>query len=212
MFKFLQAMILAALVFTFQGAAFSQKQAAIEKTQNFINEVIGKSFPELKNEKINVKTFKSDSSYFKSQFSIARYLTFRELHYTIFVNPEVYKKYAPHTAIRAILAHELAHILYYKRKNRCELLGLVALADDSFTAKFERKADLEAIVRGYGETLKEYRQWLYQNIPAKSLKGKKSNYFSPEEIDLMLGILREKPEIIDVWRKNVPRNLEEIKK
>jgi hypothetical protein len=132
------------------------------------------------------------------------------LHYVIFVNPEVFRRSAPEDGIRAILAHELAHILYYKRKNRFQLLGLTGLTDKSFTAKFERKADLEAIARGWGEGLKAYRKWLYENIPPKEVNAKKRDYFSPEEIDLMLRILREKPGMIDVWRKRVPRNIEDL--
>jgi len=42
---------------------------------------------------------------------------------------------------------------------------------------------LEAIKRGYGEGLKEYRLWLYGAVPAKSLPGKRKDYLSPEEID-----------------------------
>ena len=86
------------------------------------------------------------------------------------------------------------------------------LTDKSFTAKFERKADLEAIARGYGEGLKQFREWLYQNVPQKELEEKKRDYFSPEEIDLIMKILKEKPAMIDVWRKRVPRNLKEISK
>ena len=210
--RYLQILVLTALINTFQIAVFTQIQDAGFKTQSFINEVVEKSFPELKKVEINVKTFKSDSNYFKSQFSFSRFLTFQKLHYTIFVNPEIYKKNAPEKAIRAILAHELAHILYYIRKNRLELLGLVSLSDQSFTAKFERKADLNAMARGYGEGLKEYRKWLYKNVPEKNLKAKKRDYFSPDEIELMLQILKKKPEMIDVWRKSVPRSLEEISK
>ena len=200
--------LLSIMLLSFPPMIFSQN--AVEKTQNYLKEIIEKSYPELKNEKISVKTFKSDSSYFKSQFSVPRYLTFQKLNYTIFVNPEVYQRNAPETAVRAILAHELAHVLYYKRKNRLELLGLVSLTDNSFNAKFERKTDLEAIARGYGEGLKMFREWLYQNVPAKNLEAKKRDYFSPEEIDLMLEILQKNPAIIEVWRKRVPRNLKEI--
>ena len=196
------------MLLSFPPMIFSQN--AIEKTQNYLREIIEKSYPELKNEKISVKIFQSDSNYFKSQFSFSRYLMFQKLNYTIFVNPEVYQRNAPETAVRAILAHELAHVLYYKRKNRLELLGLVSLTDNSFNAKFERKTDLEAIVRGYGEGLKMFREWLYQNVPAKNLEAKKRDYFSPNEIDLILELLQKKPEIINVWRKRVPRNLKEI--
>lgn len=201
---------LAAILCIFPIAAFSQETEAVEKTQKIVGEIIEKSYPELKTAKIDINTFRSDSNYFKSQFSIERFLTFRRISYVIFVNPEVFRRNAPGDGIRAILAHELAHILYYQRKNRFQLLGLARLADKSFTAKFERRADLVAIARGYGEGLKSYREWLYQNIPPKSVKAKKRDYFSPEEIDLMLRILQEKPEMIDVWRKRVPRSIKEI--
>jgi hypothetical protein len=195
-----------------QNQAKITEKEAIEKTEKLISEVIEKSYLELKGSKIKVKTFQSDSNYFKSRFSLSRYLKFQKLNYVMYVNPEVFTKNAPENAVRAIIAHELAHVLYYRQKNRFELLGLVSLTDKSFTAKFERKTDLEAIKRGYGEGLIEYRKWLYQNIPAADLRAKKRDYFSPEEIDLMLEILKVKPDIINLWRKNVPRNLSEISK
>jgi hypothetical protein len=203
---------LTAIILTFPIAAFSQSNEAIERTRKIVGEIIAKSYPELKPAKIDIKTFQSDSNYFKSQFSVSRFLTFQKLHYVVFVNPEVFRKNAPAAGIRAILAHELAHVLYYKRKNRFELVGLANLADKSFTVKFERRADLEAIGRGYGEGLKSYRRWLYENIPAKETEAKKRDYFSPEEIDLILKILREKPEMLDVWRNRPPRNFNEIRK
>lgn len=201
---------LAAMVLSFPIAAFSQVENEVEKTQALVGEIIEESFPELKTANIEIKSFRSDLNYFKSQFSVARFLTFQKLHYTVLVNPEVFRRNAPMAGIRAILAHELAHVLYYRRKNRFELFTLARLADKDFTARFERRADLEAIARGYGDGLKLYRAWLYQNIPSKMVEAKKRDYFSPEEIDLMLRILREKPAMIDVWRERVPRNLKEI--
>ncbi len=201
---------LAAILISFPIAAFSQDKEAVEKTRKIVGEIIEKSYPELKPAKIEIKLFQSDSNYFKSQFSIARFLTFQKISYVIFVNPEIFRRNAPENGIRAILAHELAHVLYYQRKNRFQLFGLAGLTSKNFTAKFERRADLEAIARGYGEGLKSYREWLYQNIPLKRVKAKQRDYFSPEEIDLMLGILQKKPEMIEVWRKRVPRSLKEI--
>src|SRR5688500_4641649 len=120
--RFILQLCLAVIFLAFPNAALSQKDEAVEKTQKIIGEIIEKSYPELKTAKIKVKTFQSDSNYFKSQFSINRYLTFQKLHYIVFVNPEIYRRNAPENAIRAILAHELAHILYYKKKNWVELL------------------------------------------------------------------------------------------
>jgi hypothetical protein len=138
-------------------------------------------------------------------------LTFQKMHYIILVNPQFFVKNAPENGIRSILAHELAHVLYYAERSRFELLGLIKLSSKDFAQKFERGADLEAMARGYGEGLIEYRKWLYQNIPPKNLEEKKRNYFSPEEIELMLEILKQSPKALEKWRKNVPRNQTEIK-
>lgn len=184
---------------------------AVEKTENLVAEIIQKSYPELNTAPIKVRLFESDSNYFKSGFSIGRYLICQKMRYLIYVNPQVFARTAPDTGIRAIIAHELAHILYYRRKNRLELLGLVSLTDRSFTAGFERRADLEAIRRGYGSGLQDYRRWLYRNIPANKLKAKQRDYFSPDEIDRILRISEKKPEMFDVWKKDIPRNIGEIR-
>lgn len=185
----------------------AQKRFAITKANRIVAEVIKESYPELENVKILVKAFRSSSDYFRAQFSVSRFLTFRRLHYTIFVNPKVFSKDAPDDAIHAIIAHELAHAAYYKRHNRFELFGLVSLESKSFAARFERGADLQAIKRGYGKGLKSYREWLYQNIPLAKIEAKKRDYLSPEEIDLILAAMKENPSIINDLIKKVPRNL-----
>lgn len=91
------------------------------------------------------------------------------------------------------------------------MLGLARLVSEGCTSRFERKADLEAISRGYGEGLIEYRNWLYQNIGPDKTARKKRLYFSPEELNLMLETLNDIPAMINIWRKRVPENLEEIK-
>lgn len=194
-----------------QSAARDQeKAAAIAETTRIVSEIIKDSFPELAGARISVRTFRSSSDYFRSRFSFSRFLTFRRLHYVVFVNPQVFARNAPEDGIRAIIAHELAHAAYYRRHNRFELLGLVGLLSNSFTARFERGADLLAIRRGYGAGLKDYRRWLYRNIPPKNLVAKKRDYFSPEEIDLILQATDEKPELFEFWRKNIPRDAAEI--
>jgi hypothetical protein len=162
--------------------------------------------------KVKVKLFQSDTNFFKARFSLTRFITFQKMRHIVYVNPKVFKLNASESAIHAILAHELAHVLYYTEKNRLELLGLAKLSSGSFTTKFERKADLQAIKRGYGIGLIEYRKWLYNNIPIKEIESKKKNYFSPEEVALILEITKDKPEMFEVWRRKVPKNIDEIKK
>jgi hypothetical protein len=195
------------LIISLSGFVFGQINA-IEKTQKLVAEIVEKSYPELKGERIEVKSFTSKSDYFQSRFSFAKFLTFRRMNYIIFVNPKVYELNAPENGVRAILAHEIGHILYYSRKNRFQLLGLINLSTKGFTQKFERRTDLEAIKRGYGEGLIAYRNWLYANIPAKNIDAKKRNYFTPEEISAIM----KQPEKIAGWQKNAPKNLTEINK
>ena len=177
-----------------------------------VQEVQTASYPELKDARIEVKTFRSESDYFQSRFSFGRFFTGRQMRYIIFVNPAVYDKNCPDAALRAIVAHELAHILYYRQRNRLELFGLARLAGAGFTARFERGADLEALARGYGDGLKQYRAWLYQNIPSSKLAAKRRDYFSPEEIDALTAALQTRPALLDYWRKHPPCNLEKIRK
>ena len=70
---------------------FINAQDSVEKTNKLVAEIVNSSYPELKNATIEVKTFKSDSDYFRSQFSMSRYVTWQEMHYIIFVNPQVFQ-------------------------------------------------------------------------------------------------------------------------
>ncbi len=160
--------------------------AATERTRALAREVQTASYPELSGVNIDLKEFRSDSDYFQSRFNFGRFFTGRKMRYVIYVNPLVYERGCPEAALRAIIAHELAHVLYYRRRNRLQLFGLARLAGKDFTARFERGADLEALTRGYGTGLKEYRLWLYRNIPPRKLPEKRRNYFSPEEIDALI--------------------------
>lgn len=194
------------------AAQDNDRESVIEKTQILLDEIVEKSYPELKETKIKVKTFKSQKNYFKARFTFSRFLTFRKMQTIVFVNPLVFERNAPAEGIRAILAHELAHALYYKEKNRLKLLGLVNLIDNGFEAKFERNADLVAVYRGYGECLIIYRNWLYQNVPADDLKVKKRNYFTPDELKILTPAVAGNLKIFEKLRKNVPRNLSEVEK
>src|SRR6516162_7661691 len=70
----------------------------------------------------------------------------------------------PEEARRAIIAHELAHVTYYAGGNRIRLVGLIRLASKGFRERFERRADLDALRRGYAQGLKQYCIWLYQHV------------------------------------------------
>lgn len=194
-----------------KGQSSSDDRSTIDKTRKIVGEVITASYPELLGVNIEVKSFKSRTDFFRSQFSISRFLTFRRLKYFILVNPKVFSLNAPPEGLRAIIAHELAHIRYYVFRNRYELLGLVRLLSGSFVTSFERKADLDSIKRGYGAGLIEYRSWLYQNIPSSTALRKRRDYFSPEEVELMSKMISSNPSLVDCWSTKIPRSLGEIR-
>lgn len=182
----------------------------IEKVRRVVEEVKAASFPQLRNAEIEIKLFDSPSDYFQSRFTFTSFLFGKRLRCFLLVNRKVFADGVPEDGLRAVIAHELGHALYYKSRNRLKLIGLVRLVGKGFTARFERATDLEAITREYAEGLKSYRRWLYARISANKLGEKKRNYFSPEEIDAIQLKLRAQPELLKRWLLYPPRSLVEI--
>jgi hypothetical protein len=166
------------------GALLAQAQTKPpELAERLVREVRSSSFPELLDRDIRLRQFAGSSDYFQARFGIWRFLTARRMHYVIRVNSAPTLLAAPEEGKRAIIAHELAHVAYYANGNRLRLFGLIRLASKSFRERFEKRADIEAVQRGYAQGLKRYRSWLYQHVPAGALQEKKSDYLTPEEID-----------------------------
>jgi hypothetical protein len=202
--------LLAALMLSIQSKAATGDDATLERVRRIVEEVKAASYPELNNAEIEIRLFGSPSDYFQTRFTFTSFLFKRRLRYLLKVNRNLFANNVPDDGLRAIISHELGHVVYYRARHRIELLGLVRLACSGFAARFERATDLEAIARGYGDGLKSYRWWLYCHIPADKLAGKKRNYFSPEEIDSLQLKLRAQPELLKQWRKAPPRSLEKI--
>src|SRR5258708_2630795 len=195
-----------------RAATQKTPDTAIERTRRFIQAVKDSSYPELRGVDVDAHPFDSDSDYFRTRFSIGRALSGARMHFFIEVNPAVFQREAPEEGLRAIIAHELGHVLYLHRRNRLRFIGLARLASGSSTATFERRTDLQAISRGYGPGLKLYREWLYRNVPPKSITEKKRDYFSPEEIDVILRRIQKDPSIIKVWLRRVPLDINQLRK
>jgi hypothetical protein len=168
---------------------------AMGKTNcTLIDEVIAASY-RTKNGRYPTKPFRPRSVI--SELALAFLNISSRMRYLVSVNPRAFELQPPEAGLRAIVAHELAHVAYLKKRSRVRLLGLARLTSKRFTAKFERQADLTAISRGYGEGLKEYRRWLYKNVPNSKLAEKRRNYFSPDEIDAILSASRARPELFE---------------
>jgi len=197
----------------YQGVApGGQASDAIDAAGAAMREVKAKSFPELARVDLRVGSFHSPYDYFRTRFSLSRFLLLRQMRYFVDVNPAVFKHQAPPDGVCAILAHELMHVVSLSRGNRIRRFGLARLLSKRHTLKFERGADLGAIHRGYGNGLKSYRVWLYPHIPPSKLQQKLHNYFSPEEISAIQKDLQERPDLFEYWSEHVPTSLQEIER
>lgn len=182
----------------------------IARVHNLMEEVRAASYPELKDAEIRIELFDSASDYFQTRFTFTSFLFQSKLRYLLKVNRHLFDHPASEEALRAILAHEIEHIVYYKARHRLQLLSLGRLASQNFTVNFERGTDLLAITHGYGAGLKAYREWLYQHIPTAKIAEKRRAYFSPEEIEVLVPRMQTQPELVKQWRKHPPRSLLEI--
>ena len=187
-----------------------QVDAGIGVADAVIQEIRGISYPELAHVDLRVRSFRSQSDYFRTRFSLSRFLLPMRMRYFVDVNPALFQEQAPSDGVCAILAHELVHVVSLSRGNRIRRFGLVRLLSQGQTTKFERRADLEAIHRGYGEGLKNYRNWVYIHIPPSKLQEKRRNYFSPEEIAAIEKKLLEQPDLFAYWSEHVPMSLRAI--
>jgi hypothetical protein len=180
-----------------------------EGIRQVIQSVRQASFPRLSRADIAVYDLRSDSDYLHARFTVSSFFS-RKLQYLVFFNEEAIRRQVPAEGLRAIVAHELAHISYYEDQSRMGLLSLVGLLGVSFTTRFERKADLDAIVLGYGRGLQTFRIWLYRNIPPAKVADKKRDYYTPEEIEALLRAETTHPGMMAKFQRCFPRNLEEI--
>ncbi|MBX3295789.1 MAG: hypothetical protein KF762_08760 [Acidobacteria bacterium] len=178
--------------------------AAVARVSKISARVIESNFPKLVGRSIEFRSFESNSTFFKTRFSVSRYLTFRGTRILLSVNPCVFKLEAPPDGVEAIIAHELAHAENYFERNAFERLGLIRLLDGDSLARFERRTDLVAIERGYAPGLIKYRYWLYENVTSKQVEKKRRNYFSPEEIAALDAIMRSDPERFRGFYRGVP--------
>ena len=185
-----------------QAAALEHARALMERTR-------AARYPELQAAQIQLRLFESTSDFFQARPRLPDFFFRKKLRYVIRVNPKAYDLRVPESAVEAIIAHELSHVAYLKQQNRVRLLTMIRLLCRGYARDFERRADLDAISRGYGNGLRVYREWLYQHVSTNNLSKKRRNYFSPDEIDSVLQGLHQCPQLLDSWFKKPPRDIRE---
>jgi len=194
------------------GRPTVETDPAFQAIGTLVDSVRRASYPQLQNAEITVHDLRSDYVYLETRFTISSYFFERRLRYMLSFNPEALARGVPQDGLRAIVAHELAHIDYFQSESRMGLMGLVRLLSSSFTVRFERKADLQTIALGYGPGLQSYREWLYRNIPPRRMEQKKRDYFSPEEVAAILRAERQNPEVMRAFIRCVPLTLADIER
>jgi hypothetical protein len=189
-----------------------RSDAGADAIDTLIHGLRNESFPELAHIDLGVRTFHSESDYFRTRFSLSRFVLLIRMRYYVEVNPALFQRQPPSEGVCAILAHELSHVVSLSHSNRIHRFGLVRLLSKGYTSKFERRTDLEAIHRGYGDGLKSYRVWVYAHVPPNKLAARLRNYFSPDEIVAIQMRLQDHPDLFAYWTKHVPENLKQIEK
>ncbi|MGE3728880.1 MAG: hypothetical protein AB7I41_25255 [Candidatus Sericytochromatia bacterium] len=206
------------LQFGLSSKAISQPQTPTPE-QDFLpllREIISEAYPELAGITLTTGSFSEPDSFFQSNFELLSLFSEHPI-YRIEINPQLWQNPPPPLALKAVLAHELAHTLDYhqgKIPGILHILNQLRLYES--LRSYEHHTDLQAIFRGFGPGLKAYREWLYLRLTAQAIERKKAIYYSPEEIEaLMLALSRsekqgKKEALMRYWRENVPLNLEAI--
>jgi hypothetical protein len=192
------------------GSKREQGNHGIGAVGKVLQDIRATSYPELVNVDLRVRSFRSQSDYFRTRFSLSRFLLPIGMRFFVDVNPALLQEQAPLDGVCAILAHEMAHVVSLSRGNRIRRLGLLRLLSKGQMTKLERRTDLEAIHRGYGDGLKNYRTWVYVHIPPSKVQEKRRNYFSPEEIAAIEKKLLLQPDLFAYWSEHVPMSLRAI--
>ena len=184
---------------------------SIDQVVELIDNIKNESFPELSNIKIQLSTFESDFAFLTSRpITYSLFLPFK-VKYKIGINRKLFTFKLPLFALEGILAHELAHTSFYVVKGRLRTIFTgVAILHHHENIEFERRTDIDAITRGYGEGIKAYREVLYRELSDEQIAKKNERYFSPEEIDALVAAYADYPELRDIWLRNPPLDLVSI--
>ena len=178
--------------------------ADLEHVERLLARLVEREYDDLAGVRLELFHFRHPTVFFRSRPTVASLLwIFGPLRYRIGVNPEAFERELPEEAARAILAHELAHTVQYRREGRRAVLsGLWSLLHAGFKERFERRTDLEAILRGFAPGLAEYRRWLGRMLGPAAIGRKIRFYYSAEEIERLGRALTENPELAQRWRSD----------
>lgn len=181
-----------------------------------LREIIAEAYPELTGIALTTGTFSESDSFFQSNFDLLSLFSGQPI-YRIEINPRLWQNALPRPALKAVLAHELAHTLdYHQGKIPGILWVLNQLRLYPSLCRYEHRTDLQAIFRGYGAGLKQYREWLYPLLTPDELARKQEVYYTPAEILALMRALKSSEEagnqalLKQYWLEKPPLNLTAI--
>lgn len=136
--------------------------------------------------KILFREFENNEYYLKTMFKLTHILK-KDRKMYLDLNIKLYECSPSKSALISIMAHELKHLLDYKKSVffKVSKLGLRMLFKKS-RSKYERETDLFVMKNGLSSGLIQYREWIYNQLDEKSLKTKECFYYTPKEIELYL--------------------------
>ena len=180
-----------------------------------IQAVVTASFPELAGAQIVVEAFASDGDFFRSTIRPSDALKSGPLTFVVQVNPRCFALQISSEAVRGVVAHELVHTAAFATGGRpavaaAAVVTLGAMAVPGTDAAYERRTDLEAVVRGYAADLAAFRAFQAAVLPPKIFKGKQLTYLTAAELRLSETALKEHPALLARWRHQPPASLAEM--
>lgn len=163
---------------------FDEKPITLSDVVKIKNQVIQDLYPELKGYKIRLNNALSEPDYFMDTWitplSVLRHA--RKRQYWVRLNPVLLDSPPSEKALYGILAHELSHIVDYKKRNSVNLIRFLIWIGKSDPAPYERHTDEVALRKGVAQGLLEYRCWLNHRLTDSQWLKKKRIYYSPAEI------------------------------
>jgi hypothetical protein len=175
-----------------------------------LREIIAEAYPELQSIALKTGQFSEPDSFLQSNFEVWSLFSQAPI-YVIEINPQLWELNCPELALRAILAHELAHTLDYHLGKIPGILGILnQLRLYPSLRSYEHRTDLQAIFRGYGPGLSAYREWLYPLLDAEQKQRKQEVYYTPSEIGLLQKALKlsqtkgKSDALRNYWLEHVP--------
>ncbi len=173
---------------------FATAALPLADLQADLNQVRAGSFPSLANYDIRLDAFESAEDFFKSTPQVSTLMkNAKDRIYLVQYNRRVLQSPPDRDAIRAIIAHELKHILDYTKMTTLGTAQFAATYGLFSTARYEHATDLYALKLGYGAGLRKYRTWLYTQVSAATQKAKEETYYTPAQIDIWMQTGKETP-------------------